>query len=587
MKAPLVFSFLFFVLQQGYSQTHESSQNTNKNDGVYGKAEKQAEYQERKQLQLFTVNLLKDYGCRDFQQKAFEAILENLRQNSQPRLSAKDRHKSMISSLRVYNETDRPAGSFEPAKKEFSSLLFQLTSLTTEKLFSYYVEESNGKSLPMNSSDIANILETEKVSSFETPKKKILDILRKLNFLVSDNHLDIGCRNEENKNFLMLNHPLGIVSLNDFYRYKNLKKEVPREAQRDLPKIDTVKPQENEKPTASPDLPAPTVEKEKIVTEKHVPSPAVLPLPFTPPATPPVTPPATKPSMPTPTLTPSPSSPPVVVRPPMNPPPQKNPQVQETQPPQKTHDQSQPEAQVKPKARKDNHEDTVRKFLSLDNEELLPYMKRGWSKDYEAFIVALILDDHRDLLDQFHQFEKVCYDLSSYDSPQKKARFIAKFFKALAIVETDADPRIETLESFEQKYRPRSKAFPKVAGKPYKPHSSGLFQLDENDYFNYGCREINYERDVSIGHPSSRQIKTNHHTHPEFIGDSRKSILNPFVNASCAVKILEKNISSGIPSSNSYWSPLKSGRKYDARREKMQKTLVKEIPSCKFPAKNN
>ena len=107
LKAPrpltfIVFAFLFFDL--AHTQVHETNQNSNYSNNVYTKTEKAAEDQERKQLQSFVVELLKDYGCKDFEKKAFEAILEQLRKNSQPRLNFRERHKLMVNNLRVYNK---------------------------------------------------------------------------------------------------------------------------------------------------------------------------------------------------------------------------------------------------------------------------------------------------------------------------------------------------------------------------------------------------------------------------------------------------------------------------------------------------
>ncbi len=556
MRAPFVFSFLYFsrassslmfiafsslVLDQAYSQIHTPIKASGYSSHSYTKAEKEAEDHERKQVQSFVVELLKDYGCKDFEKKAFEVIVEQLRQNPQPRLSFRDRHKAMVSNLRVYNESDRPVGSFEPAKKEFSNLLLDLNELTTETLFSYYIDDSSGRIMPMSSSDIANILESEKVTSIETPKKKILDILTKINSLKDENNLDIGCRNEDKKNFLMLDLPRGFVSLNDVYKDAdkpqekiNNTNEIKTQTVKVIPKAEAAVPKTETKVIEYSHT--------KINVPKRV-----------------------EPPKPTPTESVSPHR-----------------ETEEEKPVAKVVKPKEPSAPVTSKDKESNSE-IIERYLSMSRDEVKSYQKSGWNSDYEEFIVAFILNGHTKLLRNFHQFEDVCDDLSSHNTPQKKARFIAKFFKALAIVETGADPRIETRESTTIKYRPKLRDFPSVAGKPYIQHSVGLFQLDENDYIYHGCEEIDYEKDVSIGYSNSRQRKTPWNyggVHVEYYGDTRKSILNPFVNAACAVRILENKIPKGLISDNSYWAPLRDDKARAASRSKLKKLVKKEIPGC-------
>ena len=517
----IVFSFVLF--DQAYTQVHAPIQSAGYSSNSFSKVEKEAENFERKKLQSFVVELLKDYGCKDFEKKAFEAIVEQLRQNPQPKLSFRDRHKAMVSNLRVYNESDRPLGSFEPAKKEFSNLLLDLNELTTETLFSYYVDDSSGKIMPMSSSDIANILELEKVNSIETPKKKILDTLKKINALKDVSHLDIGCRNEDNKNFLMLDLPQGFVSLNDVYKStEELQEKITKETkiiEYSDTKINAPKQTESVR-----QAPTENVSKHKEVTE---------------------------------------------VKP-------------ESKPESKPVKPKETPVSASPKSKESNSE-IVDRYLSLSRDEVRPYMKSGWFSDYEEFIAAFILNGHTKLLRNFQQFEDVCDDLSSHNTPQKKARFIAKFFKALAMVETGADPRIETRESTAIKYRPKLREFPSVSGKPFIQHSVGLFQLDESDYIYNDCEEIDYEKDVSIGYSNSRVRKTPWNyggVHVEYYGDTRKSILNPFVNAACAVRILEKKIPNGLISDSSYWAPLRDDRAHAAGRSKLKKLIKKEIPGC-------
>jgi hypothetical protein len=519
-------AFSFLVPDQASSQIHAPVKTSGYLSHSYTKAEKEAEDHERKQLQPFVVELLKDYGCKDFETKAFHVIVEQLRQNPQPQLSFRDRHKAMVSNLRVYNESDRPVGSFEPAKKEFSNLLLDLNELTTETLFSYYIDDSSGRIMPMSSSDIANILEFEKVTSIETPKKKILDILKKINSLKDENHLDIGCRNEDKKNFLMLDLPRGFVSLNDVYKST----DKPQEKIKNTHEIKTETAKVNPKAEAA----VPKIE-EKIIEYSHT----------------------------------------------------------KISPPKQTEPIKQIPADIVPKHKeaptsnpskeKESNGEIVERYLSLSRDEVKSYQKSGWDSDYEEFIMAFILNGHTKLLRNFHQFEDVCDDLSSHNTSQKKARFIAKFFKALAIVETGADPRIETRENTSIKYRPKLREYPSVAGKPYIQHSVGLFQLDENDYIYHNCEEIDYEKDVSIGYSNSRIRKTPWNyggVHVEYYGDTRKSILNPFVNAACAVRILENKIPKGLISDNSYWAPLRDDRAHAASRSKLKKIIKKEIPGC-------
>ena len=581
MRAPSVFSFLSFLRASRLLPTigvslffanhifaygnHGGSGNSSV-QATYTKVEKAAEDKEKKELQSFVVDLLKDYGCKDFEKKAFEAILEHLRKNSQPKLSFRERHKAMVSQLRVYNESDRPAGSFDPAKKQFSALLLDLNELTSETLFSYYVEDTNGKVVSMEPTEIANILEFEKVTSIETPKKKILDLLDKLNALKDENHLDVGCQNEDNKNFLMLDLPRGYVSLTDLSRPQVTSKIEPQkqeqvqvqaqikahvqssaEKQNQIEKPIDVQVERKEESQ----LP---IKKEEI---KEIPKKEI----------------------------------------PKKIPPEKEPDYGHTKLNDSKKEKAQVQAQAKeaPKAdpvkpketsysetrlQKENtgesNSEIVERYLSLTRDEVKPYMKSGWDNDYEEFITAFILNGHTKLLRNFYQFEDVCDDLSRFNTPQNKAQFVAKLFKALAIVETVADPRIETRESTAIRYRPKS-------NKPYIQHSVGLFQLDENDSIYHNCEEIDYKQDVSIGYPSSRVRKTPwsyQGVHVEYYGDTRKSILNPFVNAACAVRILENKIPGGLISDNSYWAPLRPDKAHAAGRSKLKKIIRKEIPGC-------
>lgn len=559
----------FIFLKQGFAQDHASSLNVNSGKGSLSKNERVVAEAERKQLQSFVVNLLKDYGCKDFEKKAFESILEQLKNNSHPLLSFRDRHKAMISNLRVYNESDRPAGSFEPAKKEFSNLLLDLNELTTETLFSYYLDDSNGIISPMSSYKIAINLELEKVTSIETPKKKILDVLKKLHLLINDDHLDMGCRNEDHKNFLMLDLPRGYVSLNDVYRSQNH----PQASVLAEPKLE-VKPQAQPKIESKPEA-----KMEVKVEPKIEPKVESKPEPKSEPKKEPRPEPKHEIQ---PEIT-------VTHEAPIK---EKIIEYSKTtlsKPHQEPVEKESP-APAKPKVSapaptsdKESSNDIVERYLSLTREEVKPYMRSGWDEDYEEFITAFILNGHTRLLRNFHQFEDVCDDISRHNTPQKKARFVAKFFKALAMVETGSDPRIETRENTDIRYRPKTRDFPSVSGKPYIQHSVGLFQLDESDYLYNNCQEIDYEKDVSIGYSNSRVRKTNWNyggVHVEYYGDTRKSILNPFVNAACAVRILENKIPNGLISETSYWAPLRPDRGHAAGRSKLKKLIKKEIPGC-------
>jgi hypothetical protein len=571
----------FIVLKQGFAQDHVSSLNINSGKGSLSKNERVVAEAERKQLQSFVVNLLKDYGCKDFEKKAFEAILEQLQNNPQPLLSFRDRHKAMISNLRVYNESDRPAGSFEPAKKEFSNLLLDLNELTTETLFSYYLDDSNGTVSPMSSYKIAVNLELEKVTSIETPKKKILDILKKLHSLIDDDHLDMGCRNEDYKNFLMLDLPRGYVSLNDVYRSQN----APQASVVAEPKVE-VKPQSQPKVEAKPEAKI-EAKIEPKVEPKIEPKVESKPEPKFEPKKEPKPEPKPEPKQEIkPEITVTHEAP---VEAPIK---EKIIEYSKTTL-SKRHQESvekEPPAAAKPQVSaptatpdKESNNDIVERYLSLTRAEVKPYMKSGWDEDYEEFITAFILNGHTRLLRNFHQFEDVCDDISRHNTPQKKARFVAKFFKALAMVETGSDPRIETRENTDIRYRPKTRDFPSVSGKPYIQHSVGLFQLDESDYLYNNCQEIDYEKDVSIGYSNSRVRKTNWNyggVHVEYYGDTRKSILNPFVNAACAVRILENKIPNGLISETSYWAPLRPDRGHAAGRSKLKKLIKKEIPGC-------
>jgi hypothetical protein len=362
-----------------------------------------------------------------------------------------------------------------------------------------------------------------------------LDLLKRLNSLKDDSHLDIGCRNEDKKNFLMLDLPRGFVSLNDIDNsIEEPQEKVKNDTKKIIPKAEAATPRVETKVIEYSHT--------KINVSKQA-----------------------EPSKPTPA---------------------------ESVPTHKDTTEEKPVAKVvKPKEpsppiaskNKESNSSIVERYLSLSRDEIRPYMKSGWDKDYEDFIAAFILNGHTKLLRNFHQFEDVCDDLSPHNTPQKKARFVAKFFKALAIVETGADPRIETRESTAIKYRPKLREFPSVSGKPFIQHSVGLFQLDESDYIYHGCEEIDYERDVSIGYSNSRQRKTPWNyggVHVEYYGDSRKSILNPFINAACAVRILENKISKGLISDSSYWAPLRDDRAHAAGRSKLKKLIKKEIPGC-------
>ncbi len=565
----------FIVLKQGFAQNHGSSLNINSGKGSLSKNERVVAEAERKQLQSFVVNLLKDYGCKDFEKKAFEAILEQLKNNPQPLLSFRDRHKAMISNLRVYNESDRPAGSFEPAKKEFSNLLLDLNELTTETLFSYYLDDSNGIVSPMSSYKIAVNLELEKVTSIETPKKKILDILKRIHSLIDDDHLDMGCRNEDHKNFLMLDLPRGYVSLNDVYRSQN----TPQASVVAEPKVE-VKPKAQSKVESKPEAKIEAKADTKV-------EPKIEPKVESKPEPKPEPKPEIKPEI---TVTHE-----APVEAPIK---EKIIEYSKTtlsKPHQEPVEKESP-APAKPKVSapaatpdKESNSDIVERYLSLTRAEVKPYMRSGWDEDYEEFIAAFILNGHTRLLRNFHQFEDVCDDISRHNTPQKKARFVAKFFKALAMVETGSDPRIETREYTKHRFRPKSKEFPKLSSVSYEPHSVGLFQLDENDYIFHNCEEIDYENDVLIGYPPSRRRKTTDKykgVNIEYYGDTRKSILNPFVNAACAVRILENIIPEGVLSKHSYWAPLipfvKEKNKLipNPATTKLKKQIKKEIPGC-------
>jgi hypothetical protein len=572
MRAPIVFSILktsrrpsrliIFIsitcvfLKQGFAQGHESFSSIPLEKSSLSKKERVSQESERSNLQSFVVTLLKDYGCKDFEKKAFNAIVENLKNNPQPQMSYKDRHKAMISNLRIYNESDRPAGSFESSKKEFSYLLLELTRLTTETLFSYFVEENNGKVSPMSSRSVGILLKNENVTSIETPKKKILDLLKKLHYLTDDNHLDVGCQNEDKKNFLMLDMPTGYVSLNDIYRSQKFVRS--EETRRELPIVsassnfsaqaDAAAPKPSEKFEVKVQSKTETKIEAKVANQAPVQVPIkekVIEYSQTK---------IDKSSH-------------------REEPPKDTPETPKTSSQSSKTEKTQSEISA----------DIVARYLSLNQKEVKPFLKKGWNNEYEDFISAFILNGHTKILRNFHKFEAVCNDISRYNTAQKKARFVAKFFKALAVVETNADPRIETTEYKTKRLRPKSKKFPRLSNIEYEPHSVGLFQLDENDYFNHDCQEIDYEKDVSIGYSKYRKrVTVDSYTgvHVEYLGDTRKSILNPFVNAACAVRILENKIPYGVISNNSYWAPLRPDQEHVSDRDKLIRQIKKEIPGC-------
>lgn len=200
----------------------------------------------------------------------------------------------------------------------------------------------------------------------------------------------------------------------------------------------------------------------------------------------------------------------------------------------------------------------IGKYLSLPLSSIRKYQEQGWRSEYDEFWSAILTNRHPYILENLDKLSPVCKIAGSLSSPEAKLKFALVFFQALSEVETDHKPLCETRErtsTEKRKATPNSKSNSNL----FTPHSVGLYQLDERDYF-LGCTEIDYAKDVSIGYSSDRLIVARDKksgVHHEYRGDYNKSVLNPFVNIACAARIFEKKLKDDFLGPNQYWMALK------------------------------
>lgn len=502
---------------------------------AFAKPEIAAKNEEQERIFLLGLQIMENFGCSDYTEKGLQAFIQYLRGQD----AFKDKPRSRIyftpqeharnltghfSLLNYTEKTDTPESKIRSSSKGYSEAFRALSRILNEDLYRSYGSNTDLKK-------IADDLDNPRSQYGSYFKKKIRDALNLLNSYSSVDHFNVGCR--------IQGVPEG--------RKKNKLQVIEKDASGKTTKVpldEYVKRSTKKKSslvdsTVKVSAPVKTLPKEEV-------RPAIDPT----------------------------TNKPV-----------KTPSHKEKKPETKTQPKPAPKEDAKPTS--SNSEAIIAKYLTIPQSKLGSYLDPGWRSEYEDLIGALIVEENQGLLTNFHKFAPVCAKVYSFTTPAQKIWFLKKFFKALARVESDYNPRNETRESTSTKYRPKVKGLPEdVKGLAFIDHSCGLFQLSEEAALGGldRCQEMDYVNDVRIGYPSTRvMIRRDKNTgiYHEYNGDTRRTILNPFRNTACALDIMESLLRRGsLYSATQHWAPLRTQAGFASSRAKLKAYLQAEIPGC-------
>ncbi|MGZ3745326.1 MAG: hypothetical protein ACXWRE_16780 [Pseudobdellovibrionaceae bacterium] len=192
--------------------------------------------------------------------------------------------------------------------------------------------------------------------------------------------------------------------------------------------------------------------------------------------------------------------------------------------------------------------------LSSKTYPLLWEAARAEGKDWTRFVFDLIHHQTPNLIQGSEDMATFC-PRYSYLTTDERVNLWGLLISAMAKYESGFNPTSRMQET--------TMGIDPITQKPV--YSEGLLQLSYQDSKAYPfCDEFNWNLDK---HLSSQ--------------DPRKTILDPYKNLNCGVKILAqqlKNKNRIILSKGVYWSVLKLGGKYN--KIKQIAALTKKMPGC-------
>lgn len=240
LRPSSLFGGLFFSLIFNSAQAVTSNLNTQhiKNvgrgtprltGGSLSKPENLKMENEKKLAHRLGLNIMENFGCSDFKEKATQALLDYLRESENAALSEEDFLGALAGHIGILNYSQIPESKLNLEKKAYKEVLKKLSEEIRVGLYRSYDDGAFDvkDASPLSPKEIADILE-DKGSDRDWIKKQIMNSFDELNELASDDHWNVGCRGADvgNKNVVIVyvrekDGGIGKRLIHDFLNEKN------------------------------------------------------------------------------------------------------------------------------------------------------------------------------------------------------------------------------------------------------------------------------------------------------------------------------------------------------------------------------